>query len=124
MAADEKMIAEFRKRLIEDATFRKRFAADPAEALRSVGIDVPESAVIPPIDLAELEKRVDSAKDILGADVGKLYQPGAFGKLAADRANFKRLEQATNIATRVGSPVLRDPQGAVYTISAFGTIDW
>lgn len=124
MAADEKMIAEFRKRLIEDATFRKRFASDPAEALRSVGIDVPESAVIPPIDLAELEKRVDSAKGILGADVAKLYAPNAFGKLAADRANFKRLEQATNIATRVGSPVLRDPQGAVYTISAFGTIDW
>lgn len=124
MAADEKMIAEFRKKLIEDAGFRKRFAADPAEALRSVGIDVPESAVIPPIDAAELEKRVDSAKAILGADVNKLYQPNAFGKLAADRENFKRLEQATNIGTRVGSPILRDPQGAIYTISAFGTIDW
>lgn len=124
MAADEKMIAEFRKKLIEDASFRKSFAANPAEALRSVGIDVPESAVIPPIDAAELEKRVDSAKAILGADVSKLYQPGAFGKLAADRASFKRLEQATNIGTRVGSPVLRDPQGAIYTISAFGTIDW
>lgn len=124
MAADEKTIAEFRKRLIEDASYRKRFAADPADALRSVGIDVPESAVIPPIDLAELEKRVDGAKAMLGADVTKLYQPGAFGKLAADRANFKRLEQATNIGTRVGSPILKDPAGAIYTISAFGTIDW
>jgi hypothetical protein len=120
--ANEKALAEFRKKLIEDVKFRHEFAADPADALRSVGIDVPEAAVIPPIDAQVLDDRIEAAKKVLGGDVSKLYDAKSFGTLARDRKTFKRVESLTNIGTRVGSPVL--DKSIVYTISAFGTIDW
>jgi hypothetical protein len=120
---DEKALAEFRKRLIEDQAFRHEFAKDPTEALRTVGIDVPEGAYVAPIDAAELDARVDRIKAILGSRVNELYTSKNFGKLVRDRATFKRVEHASAIASRVGGPFSGRP-GTVYTISAFGTIDW
>jgi hypothetical protein len=119
--ADEKTIAAFRKKLIEDANYRAQFADDPAEALRAVGIDVPESAVIPAIDRQELETRVARIKAVLGNKVSELYTAKDFGRLVRDRGALTKIEHAGNIATRVGSP---GAGGTVYTISAFGTIDW
>jgi len=121
---DEAKLAEFRQKLIEDQSFRHQFAQDPTEALRSLGIDVPEGAYVAPIDPGELDARVDRIKAVLGPRLNELYSSQGFGALVRDRATFRRVEGASSIGIRPGGPLGGGNLGPVYTISAFGTIDW
>ncbi len=118
---DEKQVAEFRKKLVEDVVFRHKFADDPDGALRSIGIDVPEGAQIPPIDKAELDSRIDRLKASMGANLNDLYSVKDFARISRDSKKLGRYEEITNIAKRLGGPF---SGGQVYTISAFGTLDW
>ena len=124
MPLDDEAIAQFRSRLLQDDEFRARFAYAPADALREAGIDIPSDVKLPPIDREELDRRVEQ----LRANV----DPAALETLAASPkdANESLRVQADdllNFARRVrpGDRVFKgvDPS-TVYTISAFGTLDW
>jgi hypothetical protein len=127
---DQKTVAAFRKKLIEDASFRKAFAADPDGALRTIGIAVPAGANITPIDPKELDSRVSRLKEALGDNIKELYTAEDFAKVAKDPERVQRIEEIMNISrkTRVNDQELEAVAGGtattVYTISAFGTLDW
>jgi hypothetical protein len=126
----DKSIAEFRRKLIEDPTFRKEFATDPGGTLRSVGVDLPAGANIPPIDPVDLEDRVSRLKELLGADVAKLYDTADVSQVVRDPQRAQRIEELMNFAQRPGAGGALSEQdlhavsGGMYTISAFGTMDW
>jgi hypothetical protein len=127
---DDKALATFRRKLIEDVTFRQEFAADPDGALRKIGIDVPKDANIAPIDPKELDDRVARLKTALGDKIGELYSVEDFAKVARDPQKMQRIEEIMNIArkSKVSDAELEAVAGGtattVYTISAYGTLDW
>jgi CheY-like chemotaxis protein len=121
MPLDEEAVANFRSKLVEDDGFRARFAKAPAEALRDVGIDIPDDVVLPSIDGDELDRRVEQLKATVGRDeLDKLVShqdvDESLRVQADDLLNFSR-------RVRPGFREKIDP-ATVYTISAFGTLDW
>ncbi len=126
-------IAGFRKRLIEDENFRREFAADPDNTLRRNGINVPANANIAPINLNQLDDRVNRLKEALGEDITALYSANEYAELARDPQRVQRLQElmsvarspelaANELAAVAGGKVNNDQ--VAYTISAFSTLDW
>jgi putative modified peptide len=73
---DAKAIAQLRQKLVEDDAFRAEFAASPADALRSLGVDLPPEMNPPPLDKNELDTRVEELKDAAGDDLESVFDPG------------------------------------------------
>jgi hypothetical protein len=126
-------IAGFRKRLIEDESFRREFAADPDGTLRRSGISVPAGATIAPIDVAQLDDHVTRLKGALGEDITALYSADEYAQLAKDPQRVQRLQElmslartpelaASELAAVAGGKV--NTEQVAYTISAFSTLDW
>jgi hypothetical protein len=121
-------VADFRKKLIEDAQFRQEFAADPDGTLRASGVSVPAGTVIAPLDAAGLEQRIVRLKAALGEDIEAVYSADAptsdrLREIMSDaRRQSIELHEA-ELAVVAGGD--RAAEGQVtYTISAFGTLDW
>jgi hypothetical protein len=112
--------ADFRTKLIEDAGFRKSFAADPVGALKSLGMTVPDGVSIQPIPLAELEGRVTKLKAALGNDLTDLL--GA----TRDPKRKQQLEEIMNFSFTKSGELADADLGAVAggSISAYASVDW
>jgi hypothetical protein len=131
-------VASFRKQLIDNADFRREFAADPDGTLRKAGIDVPAGAAIGPIDVSELDGRIGRLKEALGEDIGALYSVEEYEELARDPQKVLHLQEVMNSARRQahelnsleleavagGRKVGGGGEVGVYWISAYSTLDW
>jgi hypothetical protein len=134
----QRSVAAFRRKLIDDAQFRREFAAEPARVLRSMGIDVGDEADLEPMNAAVLEDRVSRLKEALGDDIGALYSVEEYDAIARDPEQVLRLQGILDIARRQSSELHAHELEAVaggrkvngggaldvYRISAFSTLDW
>ncbi|WP_316204410.1 hypothetical protein [Bradyrhizobium sp. SZCCHNS3051] len=115
---DAAKVTEFRKKLLEDVAFRKSFAADPAAAMREAGIDIPADIKLPSIDHQELEERMTKLKSAMGTEAAEMHVE-----------DMQRVASRSAKINSIGNIAVVDPNkigrsGNVFTISAFGTLDW
>jgi hypothetical protein len=130
---DQAKVGTFRKKMVEDDSFRAAFAKSPGDALRSIGIEIPKNMQFPSMDKKEIDQQVEELKKAAGGNLSQLYSgelserdldkvAGCVGTLRYSPA----LQQ--NSLFRFSSRLAEMPQtikpGDVYTISAFGTLDW
>lgn len=121
---NENLFQRFRRMLIQDESFRARFAENPAEALRSVGIDIPRDVTLPKIDKDDLDARVEALQEEYGADTeGALFSGTAARVKPITNARLDNLV-IPNLKGRDVMGGIRRPGGTVYTISVCGTADW
>ena len=129
---DEANLTQFRQKIVEDEEYRHRFCENPAEALKEVGIDVPEGTEIPAIDKQDFDERINNLRVSFKGRMSNLYSMKSLS--TQDMASV-------NSTLGIGNPIQGGPGGlagggitdrgglaggggAVYTISAFGTADW
>jgi hypothetical protein len=124
MPLDDAAIAKFRSQLLEDADFRARFAKAPADALREAGIDVPQDVQLPSINKRELDRRVEALKDAIADDALEKFAAGKAEDV--DESVRVQADDLLNFSRRVrpGGAHRAIERDILYTISAFGTVDW
>ncbi|MBI4617275.1 MAG: hypothetical protein HY720_26925 [Planctomycetes bacterium] len=66
---ERERIGRFRRRVIEDADYRRQLASDPAMALAELGIEMPPGAALASLDPAWLEERAAQIRTLLGTGV-------------------------------------------------------
>jgi hypothetical protein len=98
------------------------------------GIEIPKEVKFPAMDKKELDKQVEAFKQAAGSDLDKLFTTGELsdkdlekvaGGLSTSFSPTLRRNSLFEFSNRLGdlSRPKIDP-GTVYTISAFGTLDW
>jgi hypothetical protein len=129
---DQAKIATFRKKIVQDEAFRTAFAKSPSDALRSIGIEVPKEVKFPSMDKAELDKQVEAFKKAAGSSLDKLFAAGELSERDLESV-AGGLTYSTSLtsnslfqfSSRLAQPFqTKVSPGGVYTISAFGTLDW
>jgi len=115
-------IKDFRDKLLNDAQFRQSFAADPAGAIRGAGIDIPNDVQLPAIDHAEFEARIQKLKTLMGTEGQALSRADTTDDARDAVAKAPTINSTGNFAVLDPKKVGRT--GNVFTISAFGTLDW
>ncbi|MBI4615147.1 MAG: hypothetical protein HY720_16150 [Planctomycetes bacterium] len=114
---DAKMLAEFRKRVIEDAGYRKKFCDDPVTALKDVGIDVPQGTAIPKLDQKDLDDRISNLRAQFGAKIGTLYSADFSKKISGGQLDL--VNKAFNFGAAFGGI---GPVAARASVAA--TVQW
>ena len=99
---DDNKSSEFRNRLLTDESFRAAFAEAPREALKTIGIEIPEGVEIPAMDKDELDQRVANITANISGDALE-------GLLAGGELSDAQLEHAA---------------GGMYTASVASSIDY
>jgi hypothetical protein len=124
---NENLFQKFRRMLIQDENFRARFAENPADTLRSVGIDIPRDVTLPKIDKDDLDARVEALQSEYGEDTEAALFAGTAARVKPitnarlDNIVIPNLKGRGDIRD-IGT--VRRPGGTVYTISVCGTADW
>jgi len=109
--------AEFRKKLIEDATFRQDFAANPTATLKTLGLPVPEGVNIPSMSLTDLEARIGRLKASVGGDLSQLSDPN----------RSQEIDEIMRLSFNKSSGELGDADLSAVaggSISAYACVDW
>lgn len=74
---DPTAVAEFRRRVRQDPTYRSWLATDPAGALRELGLVLPEGTPLPAFDPAAIEERLAQIGFLLGEEALSRWESGS-----------------------------------------------